>query len=379
MEQRGVMGKKKIYVIIVALIIAVIFSASAICSQCGMSMDEEGKIDVSKEEDTETPAEESERSEDIEESDGDDEKTKPTIKLEIYEGPTPAPGNVCYYRVEAIVTGNPEPEVKFSKDDSNEAWGSKKAQVNLIEGEIFILEATATNSEGADEKSISLSWVYNEEGVAVAVLEPSDGDGLVMGEELVVEFNRADVDGGDGDEGDGDDNGNDDGPETTMVIIDTGTINTYSEYRVHGQIGLIKLSFDIIKVGIEADTDSRCEGILDFNIEELEGKEIQSAALKINGVTAYEPRDGFEELEIRFSNQPIVYLDYNTTNINYNGNVLLDEIKESLADNQTTLWLGLRYKNPYSYYDENYIFIDNIDHGISFLPENAKLEVIYLK
>ena len=90
------MGKKKIYVIIVALIIAVIFSASAICSQCGMSMDEEGKIDVSKEEDTETPAEESERSEDIEESDGDDEKTKPTIKLEIYEGPTPAPGNVCY-------------------------------------------------------------------------------------------------------------------------------------------------------------------------------------------------------------------------------------------------------------------------------------------
>jgi len=87
------MGKKKIYVIIVALIIAVVFSASAICSQCGMSVDEEGKIDVSKEEDTETPAE---GSEDIEESDGDGEKAKPTIKLEIYEGPTPAPGNVCY-------------------------------------------------------------------------------------------------------------------------------------------------------------------------------------------------------------------------------------------------------------------------------------------
>ncbi len=82
----------------------------------------------------------------------------PTITLEVYEGPTPANG-IYYYRIKAVVTGNPDPEVEFSKDDSNGAWGPKKAQVNLYNfGEVYTLTANAANSKGSDTDSIELSW-----------------------------------------------------------------------------------------------------------------------------------------------------------------------------------------------------------------------------
>ena len=86
------------------------------------------------------------------------EKEAPTITLEIYDGPTPANG-IYYYRIKAVVTGNPAPEVEFSKDDSNGAWGPQKAQVNLYNlGEAYTLTATAANSKGSDTDSIELSW-----------------------------------------------------------------------------------------------------------------------------------------------------------------------------------------------------------------------------
>lgn len=91
--------------------------------------------------------------------------TTPTIKLEIYEGPTYAEaGGICYYRVEAVVTGNPTPTVEFSRDDSLGAWGSKKVQVNLYNpNETYTLSATAINSEGEAKGNIILRWGCEEE------------------------------------------------------------------------------------------------------------------------------------------------------------------------------------------------------------------------
>ena len=69
------------------------------------------------------------------------------------------PDDICYYRVQAKVKGNPAPTVTFSKDDSSGAWGTKKAQVNLNDpSDTYTLTATATNSEGSDADSIELSW-----------------------------------------------------------------------------------------------------------------------------------------------------------------------------------------------------------------------------
>ncbi len=89
-------------------------------------------------------------------ADADADVEAPTISLAIYQGPT-LEGTICYYRIEATVTGSPS--VSFSKDDSGGAFGNKKAQVNLNNpGDTYTLTATATNSEGSSTASIVLNW-----------------------------------------------------------------------------------------------------------------------------------------------------------------------------------------------------------------------------
>ncbi|MBA7581793.1 hypothetical protein ES708_23704 [subsurface metagenome] len=56
----------------------------------------------------------------------------------------------------------PTPVVEFSRDDSNGAWGLRKAQINLANPtDSYNLSATVTNSEGVDSDSILLSWGCN--------------------------------------------------------------------------------------------------------------------------------------------------------------------------------------------------------------------------
>lgn len=81
--------------------------------------------------------------------------SKPTIKLEILQGPTKA-GDLYFVRVKAIVTGNPTPVIKFSRDDSKGAWGENIAQINLYPYAGYLLKATATNSEGSISTNIIL-------------------------------------------------------------------------------------------------------------------------------------------------------------------------------------------------------------------------------
>ncbi len=134
---------------------------------------EESAPEEKKEEATEDLAdtEEMEEEEDGEgepgdgDADADADKVAPTISLTIYEGPT-LDGNICYYRVQAAVTGSPT--VSFSKDDSGGAWGSKKVQINLNDStDTYTLTATATNSEGSATDSITLSW-----GCAIPTPDP---------------------------------------------------------------------------------------------------------------------------------------------------------------------------------------------------------------
>jgi len=84
----------------------------------------------------------------------------PTIKLEIFEGPTYSAGeDICYYRIKAVVTGNPAPTVSFSKDDSAGAWGPLKTQINLTKNTpSYTLTAIARNSTGQALGSMTLNW-----------------------------------------------------------------------------------------------------------------------------------------------------------------------------------------------------------------------------
>ena len=87
-----------------------------------------------------------------------------------------AEGDVCFYRVEAIVTGNPMPtEAVFSKDDSGSSWGPLKAQVNLTRAEPdYTLTASVTTSSGTDDDSIDLSWGCDGEELGPEAEEPED-------------------------------------------------------------------------------------------------------------------------------------------------------------------------------------------------------------
>ncbi len=179
--------KTKIYIVVCIVMVISLLSISAVCNQCGKTATtieitestekettseeaetvlEEGKVStttLSVKETTVSTSEESPELTTIEttaaESTAEDLQT-PTLNLEIYEGPTySADDEVCYYRVEAIITGNPVPDVDFSKDDSGGAWGNKKCQVNLNDpSETYTLIAKATNSEGYATDSLILTW-----------------------------------------------------------------------------------------------------------------------------------------------------------------------------------------------------------------------------
>ena len=84
----------------------------------------------------------------------------PTIKLEVFEGPTYSSGDdICYYRIRAIVTGDPVPTVSFSKDDSKGAWGALNTQINLTRASPnYTLTAIAKNSTGQAMDSLTLTW-----------------------------------------------------------------------------------------------------------------------------------------------------------------------------------------------------------------------------
>ena len=84
----------------------------------------------------------------------------PTITLEVYEGPVYVErDNVCYYRIRAEVTGQPSPEISWSRDDSRGSLGADKAQIDLKGiNEEYILEATAKNSEGTAKDNIQIKW-----------------------------------------------------------------------------------------------------------------------------------------------------------------------------------------------------------------------------
>lgn len=171
--------KKKLFILISILTLIVLLGMAAICNMCGLNPsaetdgetssknnDEENIIEAGNSSSTQTGSSsstETGNSESTETSISGSEDSKtvpPSIKLQIYEGPTYSQtDDVCYYRVEAIVSGNPVPSVTFSKDDSNGSFGSKKVQVNLTKSSPnYTLTAKAINSEGEATAKIDLTW-----------------------------------------------------------------------------------------------------------------------------------------------------------------------------------------------------------------------------
>ena len=100
-----------------------------------------------------------------EEEDGeeDEDNSMPTVSLKIYEGPLYSKSDdICYYRIIADASGEPFPEITFTKDDSLGSLGPGKVQINISrDSGSYTLSATVKNSEGTASDSITLMWNCN--------------------------------------------------------------------------------------------------------------------------------------------------------------------------------------------------------------------------
>ena len=251
--------------IIFAIITALsFFITAATCSFCGMqpgaSSSDETKIDIedAKEEATsedtkditseETVAEET--NEDTTQTDNEDSgNSRPTISLEISEGPFySAADDVCYWRVKANFAGNPTPKITWSADYSNGTLGKDIAQVNLTrDNPTYTLTATATNSEGSANDSIALSWGCDGEET-----EEGSEESIATAEFI--------------------------GRETTIQAD-----SLLSGYIIDGESIIRSIG------GMAGDyrTNKQIKGYLSFDISELEGVDVFGAELHMDNLMIY--------------------------------------------------------------------------------------------
>jgi hypothetical protein len=344
------MKKNKLYIIIAVLAAICLFSFSALCSdlkatgeeEIGVEEEEaeEETVEAEEEETMEEEEEETTEEEAEEETEEEEEKTAPTIELVIYQDATATDG-ICYYRVQANVTGNPSPSVTWNKDDSGGVWGTRKAQINLNDpSETFTLIGTAENSEGTATDSITLSW-----GCEIPEPEPT---------EVEVEF-PADV------------------SKSGFIVEST----------------FAYLGYDIILIG-DTSVDKAMKGYLSFDISSISALEditIKQVEVKIPGVIVQSgsPWDAGSLLNIKvyyYGETLDVFADFavagelvkafNTSDtlddLSFSSSKLKDELKKAvdISRDDFQLKLGLNAHSNNSTEDD-----------YMFMPSNCEIEITY--
>jgi hypothetical protein len=338
--------------------------------------------------------------EEPEEEEEEEEKTAPTIKLEIYQNAT-LEDSVCYWRVRAVVTGDPTPEIDWNRDDSLGSFGDTIAQVNLNDSsETFTLAATATNSEGAVTVSIPLSWGCNRKpeikGISLsedtlyvgkqyeASVDVSDPDGDTLSFRWSVTGGSI--------------------TDSTANPIKWNTPNTPEDYQIsiavsdgHGNtaetstavyVGEVVLveenptNMDIprkegeggyiesgggtfiggdIYAG-DSSGNKPCMGFISFDISNLGGNTIKSASLKFSGASqSGVPLSFLYRLKINILDwgaEPITQSDfgldgvlvasYDSPNITCNVSKLKEELQKAVDEGKSRFQIRIHFSGPYT-------------------------------
>jgi hypothetical protein len=349
------------------------------------------------------------------ENEKEDEKEKtpgtlPTIKLEIYEGPLYSrAGDVCYYRVKANVTGEPLPEISFSKDDSQGSLGTDKAQVNITrDSKHYILTAVAENDSGKTTDTLTLIWNCNAEPEIKGISLSSST--LYVGKQYDVSVDATDMD---GDKlsyawsvsggsivdniantarwntpdtpGDyklsvtvNDGMGNTSESSITAyvgeVIVEeqppapstppAPTTTTVTVPRVKEEGGYVEDKGETYNGGNlyagDSDNDKSCMGFVSFDISELKGGTVKSANLVLASATVLgEPLPFFEMLNINvlsWGARPIKQDDYNTDgilvaiynapDITCNVSKLQEELQKAINDGKSRFQIRIHFSGP---------------------------------
>lgn len=233
-------------------------------------------------------------------------KSAPSIKLQLADKPMYSVQDDLYlFLVEAIVSGNPEPDVLFSRDDSHGSMGPNQIAVYLMEGEKYTLLATAENQVGKGSDSLELLAVSETTGETAT---PADPDSSTS------ETEPADPD--DQEPSSPVEPGPDAPPETetepepapgnegdSVIVIpdfgdifpdwDWGTLNLPVILKpIFAETGFVELGHKMhvssnyascVFTGINdvGEVSRVCRGLVSFNIESLEGIQVESVRLEL--------------------------------------------------------------------------------------------------
>ncbi len=353
--------------------------------------------DDSTQNDMEELTEESE--EEPEEEEEGEEKTAPTIKLEIYQNATLESG-VCYWRIRAVVTGDPAPEIKWNRDDSLGSLEDKITQINLNDpGETFTLTATATNSEGTATDSMDLSWQCNRKPLIKGISLSEDV--LYVGKQYQAFVDVSDADNDvlsfswsvtGGSIADSTVNPVDwntpDAPDDYLisVAVNDGHGNT-SESSVAVYVGEVTVEHNPENITIpkktgeggyieyeggtyigadiytgDSDDNKPCGGFISFDISDLGGSIVESASLTLSGASILgDPLEFLKRLNINvleWGAEPITQDDfksvgifvesYNSPNITCNVSKLKEELQGAINEGKSRFQIRVRFSGPYT-------------------------------
>jgi len=375
-----------------------------------------------QEEPEEEPVEEIVEEEDSEEEEDEDNKSLPTISIRIYEGPFYSKADdICYYRIIADVSGEPFPEVTFSKDDSLGSLGPNKVQINISrDSKSYTLSATAKNSEGTVSDSITLLWNCNRSpdinGIHLST------DTLYVGEQYEISAEVVDLDGDDliylwsvsGGSLEGAslnpakwNTPTDQGDYTISVSVTDGAGNT-SETSVAVYIGTIAVvDQDPVDIDLprkeneggyiefeggtfaggdiysgDSDGNKPCSGFISFDISSLSGKTVNSASLTFNNSSVSgDPLSFFEALWVNvldWGAEPISQNDFNlsgipiasydTPNITCNVSKLTEELQKAINAGKSRFQIRIHFSGPLT--DD-----DNSSDGWKYTQGNVNINV----
>ncbi len=379
--------------------------------------------EISVQEDPGAEPEEEELDEAVaeEESEEEDENNRslPTISIRIYEGPLYSKADdICYYRIIADVSGEPFPEVTFSKDDSMGSLGPGKAQINISrDSGPYTLSATAKNPEGTVSDSVTLMWDFNRSpdinGIHLST------DTLYVGEQYGISADVVDLDGDDliyswsvtaGSLEETSLNPakwntpDDPGDYTISVSVTDGAGNT-SDASITVYVGTIVVDQDPVDISLprkeneggyiefgggtfpggdiyagDSDSNKPCSGFISFDISSLAGKTVSSASLTFNNSSiSGDPLSFFESLWINvldwgaepinqndFSLSGIPIASYGTPNITCNVSKLTEELQKAINAGKSRFQVRIHFSGPLT--DD-----DNSSDGWRYTQSNVNM------
>ena len=372
------------------------------------AIDDNTEISVQEDPEEETTGTSDDDKEILEEEDGeeDEDNSIPTISLKIYEGPLYSKSDdICYYRIIADISGEPFPEITFSKDDSLGSLGPGKVQINILrDSGPYTLSAAAKNSEGTASDSITLMWNYNRSpdinGIHLST------DTLYVEEQYEISADVVDLDGDDliyswsvsgGSLEEASINPakwntpDDPGDYTISVSVTDGAGNT-SEASMSAYVGTIAVDQEPVNINLprkedeggyiefgggtftggdiysgDSDSNKPSSGFISFDISGLAGKTVDSASLTFsNASVSGDPLSFFEALWINvldwgaepisqndFSLSGIPIASYNTPNITCNVSKLVEELQKAINAGKSRFQIRIHFSGPYTDDDDS--------------------------